>query len=155
MTHCLKLKLGDPEKNIGYLIWRVTKFWYRGKNKLLEEFDITTSQMEVMGAIYHLTEKHKEVTQIILSQAAQIDPMTVSTILKNLQKKGLIIRRESEVDTRARSVFLTSEGEALFVRAVMKVQEIEEKVFENLDREALRAQLQFLLNELNKANNQI
>lgn len=142
--------LQDPEKNIGYLIWKVTKFWNRGKHRILDQFDITASQLEILGAIYHLSYKHVEVTQIALSQETDIDPMTVSTILKNLEKKALIVRSESKIDTRARSVNLTEHGEELFKLAITKVHEIQEKVFQNIDKESLRNQLQILLNELNK-----
>lgn len=140
----------DPQCDIGYLIWQILKFWQRGKHRILDEFGITASQMEVMGATYHLSQEEKEVTQVILSQETNIDPMTISTILRNLQKKGLITRTESKTDTRARSVKITEEGNSLFMRAITKVKEEQEHLFRDIDKEALRKQLQILLAELNK-----
>lgn len=83
-------KLGNPNEDVGYLIWRVSKYWQRGKHKILDEFGLTTSQMELLGAIYHMSIQQIEATQIILSQETEIDPMTTSTILRNLERKGLI-----------------------------------------------------------------
>lgn len=145
-----KCEEGDPKEDIGYLIWQITKFWQRGKHKALDEFGLTTSQMEMLGAIFHLTKEDKEITQILLSQETHIDPMTTSTILRNLQKKGLIERKESEIDTRARVVELTSEGELLFDRAITKVKKIYERLFENIDVVSLRQHLEILLKQLNK-----
>lgn len=144
-----KLELDDPQIDIGYLIWNILKFWQRGKHRILEEFGITVSQLEVMGAIYNCTKHHEEVTQVILSQETNIDPMTISTILRNLQKKELIKRTESPTDTRARIVELTNKGYELFERAIIKVKEEQEHLFKNIDKEALRTQLHILLKELN------
>ena len=149
-------KLGNPNEDVGYLIWRVSKYWQRGKHKLLDEFGLTGSQLELLGAIYQMSKLELEATQIILSQETDIDPMTTSTILRNLQKKGLISRRESTTDTRARIVEITEAGCKLFEKAIIKVKEGQNMLFENIDKESLKIQLQILLKEmdrLNKINN--
>ncbi|SBV92357.1 MarR family winged helix-turn-helix transcriptional regulator [uncultured Dysgonomonas sp.] len=149
-------KLGNPNEEVGYLIWRVSKYWQRGKHKVLDEFGLTSSQMELLGAIYHMSRQQKEATQIVLSQETEIDPMTTSTILRNLERKGLISRRESVTDTRARIVELTEEGKELFEKAIAKVKSGQELLFKNIDVEVLKTQLSILLQEmdrLSKSNN--
>jgi DNA-binding MarR family transcriptional regulator len=149
-------KLGNPNEEVGYLIWRVSKYWQRGKHKVLDEFGLTTSQMELLGAIYHISRQQKEATQIVLSQETEIDPMTTSTILRNLEKKKLISRRESLTDTRARIVELTDAGKELFEKAIEKVKTGQELLFKNIDVEVLKTQLNILLQEmdrLSKSNN--
>lgn len=141
----------NPEEDLGYLIWRIIKYWQRGKLKLLDEFGLTGSQMEILGNIYKLTQNNQEITQILLSQEAEIDPMTVSTILRNLQKKNLIIRKESAVDTRARIVFLTEEGLDLCERAITKMQANQDEFFKDIDVVAMKEQLKILINELKKS----
>lgn len=44
MADCFKLK--NPEEDLGYLIWRITKYWQRGKHRMLDEFGLTGSQTE-------------------------------------------------------------------------------------------------------------
>lgn len=144
------IKLGKPNDDIGYLIWRVTKFWQRGKHKILDEFGLTSPQLELLGAIYHMSKREIEATQIVLSQETDIDPMTTSTVLRNLQKKGLINRRESTTDTRARIVEMTETGSVLFTKAIIKLKESQNILFENIDKEALTIQLQHLLQEMDK-----
>ena len=145
-------KLEDSNDDIGYLIWKVSKYWQRGKLRLLGEFGLTGSQLELLGAIYHMSRENTEATQIILSQETGIDPMTTSTILRNLQKKGLISRRESATDTRARIVEVTKSGSELFERAIAKVREGQSLLFENIYCEALKTQLQILLQEIERFN---
>jgi len=137
---------------ISYLIWQISKYWQRGKLKVLDEFGITVSQLEVLGAIKHMTKEKEEVTQILLSQKTTIDPMTISTIIRNLERKGLINREESKTDTRARRVELTKEGNKIFNKAVTKVKKGQELLYANIDKEALKEQLTLLLNELNRIN---
>ncbi len=36
-------KLEDSNDDIGYLIWKVSKYWQRGKLRLLGEFGLTGS----------------------------------------------------------------------------------------------------------------
>lgn len=149
-------KLGNPNEDVGYLIWRVSKYWQRGKHKILDEFGLTTSQMELLGAIYHMSIQQIEATQIILSQETEIDPMTTSTILRNLERKGLISRRESTTDTRARIVEATEAGNDLFTKAIIKVKKEQARLFENMDTSILKDQLSILLKEmdrLSKSNN--
>jgi DNA-binding MarR family transcriptional regulator len=148
-------KLGNPNEDVSYLIWRVSKYWQRGKHKLLGEFGLTGSQLELLGAIYHMSKLKVEATQIVLSQETEIDPMTTSTILRNLQKRGLISRRESTSDTRARVVEVTDAGAELFEKAIAKVKEGQNLLFENIDRETLKIQLQILLQEMERLNKTI
>ena len=108
--------------------------------------------MELLGAICYMSEHKMEATQIILSQETEIDPMTTSTILRNLQKKGLISRRESTTDTRARIVEVTDEGVALFFRAKAKIEERQEELFKNIDKQSLVTHLQLLLGEMDRIN---
>jgi DNA-binding MarR family transcriptional regulator len=141
-------KIKDTQNDLGCLIWMIFKFWQRGKHRMLDEFGLTISQLEIMGAIYHRSENDKEINQNILSQDTSIDPMTVSIILRNLQKKGLIHRRQSRTDSRAKVVEITEKGDELFTRAMTKVREKQETLFQNVDKEVLIAQLQVLLNAL-------
>lgn len=140
----------SPDQELGYLIWRISKYWQRGKHKLLDEFGLTGSQLELLGAIYHMSKCDMEVTQIVLSQETEIDPMTTSTILRNLEKKGLISRRESKTDTRARIVEATETGSQLFIKATTKVKNEQERLFERIDKNELISQLQLLLSEMDR-----
>jgi DNA-binding MarR family transcriptional regulator len=142
----------EPNDDISFLIWRIMKSWQRGKQRLLDEFGITGSQMELLGAICYMSEYKMEATQIILSQETEIDPMTTSTILRNLQKKGLISRRESTTDTRARIVEVTNEGAALFFRAKAKIEERQAELFKSIDKQGLITHLRLLLTEMDRLN---
>ena len=146
-------EIGDPYNDLGFLIWQLMKSWQRGKHKLLDEFGLTGSQMEVLSAVYHLSQTEQEVTQIAISNVTNVDPMTTSTILRNLHKKKLIDRKATKIDTRARIVEITDDGTALFLKAINKVHQSTDQLLEHMDGDALKAQLRSLLDVLIKLNN--
>lgn len=150
-------KIEDPfGDDLGLTIRKVLKLWQRITQKCLDEFGLTSSQTELLGAIIHLHMNNIEVTQIALSQETNIDPMTTSTILRNMQKKGLITRRESQTDTRARIVEITDHGYEVFLGAVEKIKNLYSEMFkEEAERDALKLRLAKLYETLIKINEQL
>ncbi|MDR1809379.1 MAG: MarR family transcriptional regulator [Prevotella sp.] len=147
-----KIKYDD---DLSYLIWQLIRAWRRGKRKALSEFGLTAPQMDVLGSIGCLQTNGRPITQIALSQHTDIDPMTISTILKNLQKKGLITRKECKTDKRVRSVKLTDSGSDLLQKAHVKAQHNRQMVFESIDEEIFKEQIKQLLSIINKLETQL
>src|SRR5881394_4036081 len=94
------------EDSSGFLLWQVTNLWQREIKKALEPHGLTHSQYVLMASIHWLTLMGTEVTQVVLSSSTKIDPMTTSTVLRTLQKKGFLQRQEHATDTRAKTVAL-------------------------------------------------
>jgi len=120
------------EDSSGFLLWQVTNLWQREIKKALEEFELTHSQFVLMASIHWLTIKQQEVTQILLSSHTKIDPMSTSTVLRTLQKKGLVKRQEHETDTRAKTVLLTESGIETIIQAVKTVEKFDNYFFSAL-----------------------
>lgn len=148
MKDCNEEFIKPNEDDLGFLLWRIMRLWQRERQKDLEEFNTTVSQLELLGGIHYLNHERGEVTQIILSQETGIDPMTTSTILRNLEKKGLVSRRPSKTDTRARSVFSTKEGNELLFRAIKRIKDTQDELLENINQNLIITELKKLLNEL-------
>lgn len=143
--------------DFGYLFWRIMKLWQRTVQQELDEFHTTTSQLEILGGIFHLNEQNpsEEVTQTQLSALSDIDPMTTSTILRNLEKKGYVIRKQSINDTRARSVFITKEGVDLLEQAFYKVKKKNDFLLETIDYSKVKNEMDKLLFALEETNNNL
>lgn len=150
---CDKQEYIKPDENdISYLLWNIMRLWQRIRQKHLDKYNTTVSQMELLGGVYYLNQMEEEVTQILLSQQTGIDPMTTSTILRNLEKKGLVVRKPSKTDTRARMVELTQKGEETLFAVVKEMKEAQAKVLENINQEVVRQELKKLLAEFKKEN---
>lgn len=139
--------------NVDSLIGHVFKLWMRTKKQILDEFDLTGSQYEVLSAIYYLGSRKKEIIQIDLSEETGIDPMTVSTILRNLEKNKIITRVRGTKNTRVIYIKFTDAGESLYMMASTKMSVCCNNIYRNIDEKNLTSQLLVLSNELNKLNN--
>ena len=117
------------EDSTGFLLWQVTNLWQREIKKALEQYDLTHSQFVLMASIHWLTLQKQDVTQILLSSHTKIDPMTTSTVLRNLQAKELIQRQEHATDTRAKTVELTDIGKRIIKQAIKTVEAFDADFF--------------------------
>ena len=120
------------EDSSGFLLWQVTSLWQREIKKALSQYDLTHSQFVLMASIHWLMLNKEDVTQILLSSHTKIDPMTTSTVLRTLQQKGYVKRKEHVSDTRAKSVTLTEEGKKIIKKAVVTVEQFDNDFFHKL-----------------------
>lgn len=139
--------------NVDSLIGHVFKLWMRTKKQILDEFGLTGPQYEVLSAICYLGNYKKEIIQINLSEETGIDPMTISTILRNLEKNDIITRIRGTKNTRVVYVELTEKGKSLYTIAFTKMSLCCNNLYRNIDEKNLTSQLLVLSNELNKLNN--
>lgn len=142
------------EEDVSCIMWEITKRLSRSRQRFLESFGLTTSQMEILGVLYHNmeTDPEHEMTQIIISKLTYIDPMTTSTIIKNFEKKELVYRTKSVLDSRALCVNLSESGKSLFLRVIDEVSGFKRSMFCGIDKELLFAQLGILLENIKKNN---
>lgn len=125
-----------PEESTGFLLWQVTNLWQREIKKALKKYGLTHSQFVLLASMYWLELDKQKSTQIVLSNHTKIDPMTTSTVLRTLQKKGLVLRKEHENDTRAKTVELTTNGQETAKQAIKTVEQFDSSFFGKLADES-------------------
>lgn len=77
----------------------------------LAAHDLTVSQFGVLEALHHLgTLSQRELADKLLKSTGNI-----STVLKNLEKRGLIARERSPRDTRYMQVSISEQGRVLLL----------------------------------------
>jgi DNA-binding MarR family transcriptional regulator len=132
-------------RDISILLWRIIKIWRRKQLRSLDPYGLTPSQLEVLGTLY--ISKVEEIMQITLSRVTFIDPMTISTIIKNMEKKELVKRSKSNTDMRAISISITEKGIELMER--LKKDEslffAENYKYKDIDKDAIKKQMEILL----------
>lgn len=142
----------DSLVKVNNLMWQVIKQLTKSKKQILEQFGLTCSQFEILSALFHVSRTKEEIIQIDLAEKTQIDPMTTSTILRNLQKKGLITRVRSLINTRTVIVQLTDKGEVLYLKTMYEVNLKTKLIYQNVNEKLLMSQLLILSDKLNKLN---
>ncbi len=122
----------EKEYSTGFLLWQVTSLWQRHLNALLKKHNLTHAQFVVLVSSYWLDIISPPVTQVKIARHAKMDVMLTSNILKTLEKKKLVLRSHSKIDTRAKEVTVTQTGIALVHPALEEVEAFDEKFFSAL-----------------------
>lgn len=136
MSSHIPFAFSQPNDNNGYLLWQVTMLWQRLMTRALEPLQVTHTQFVILAALAWLSQNKKVVTQIDIAQHAKVDRMMTSKILRNLQKKGYIIRIDHAIDTRAKSISLTKGGRDILKKALSIVNKTDHEFFKTLTTEA-------------------
>jgi DNA-binding MarR family transcriptional regulator len=84
----------------------------RAFDRRLAEHGLTTSQWSIMASIAG----EEGLTQMELGRRSLFDRPTTTGILTRLEDRGIIERRQSPTDSRARAIYFTSDGRTLFAK---------------------------------------
>ncbi|WP_035920146.1 MarR family winged helix-turn-helix transcriptional regulator [Leisingera aquimarina] len=118
-----------------------------------EGTDLTPVQFSAMAAIH----RHPGIDQASVAGLIAYDRATLGKVVDRLVEKGLVERRVSSADRRAREVSLTREGEALLERILPVVRAAQPGILSGLtkaERETFVALLQkaaIAANDLSRA----
>ncbi len=120
------------EDSSGFLLWQVTTLWQRRIKQSLDLLDLTHTQFVLLATTASLSRNGSIVTQIDIANQSKTDRMMVSKVLRTLQSKGLIERKEHRTDTRAKEITLTQKALDLVQKAVVVVEQTDREFFEIL-----------------------
>lgn len=107
--------------------------------------DVTFEMLHVLRCL--ATEG--EVNQQELAYKTYKDKSSLSYLIKNLEKRGLIKREEDKKDKRNKLVAFTDEGEQLYKQIHQLVEEVYSKIEEKANQEQLGKCIAYL-NEFNR-----
>lgn len=102
------------DNQLCFPLYAVSKEIVRKYTPFLNEIDLTYTQYIVMMVMW----EHREVSVKELGKKVFLDSGTLTPLLKNLEKKGLVTRERSKTDERFLVVSVTDEGMKLREKAV-------------------------------------
>jgi DNA-binding MarR family transcriptional regulator len=131
--------LERPDEMVGFLFWKITYLWQRKMNKALKTVGLTHTHFALLSGLAWLEKQGESITQIKLANFTQTNVMVTSKIIRTLEKRGFIERRETGnegsdtrgSDTLAKYVNLTENG--------IKTLEIAAKITEEVNQEFFQA----------------
>ena len=86
----------------------------------LEELDITYTQYITMMVMW----EHKNISVKELGKILYLDSGTITPVIKNLEKKGLVTKNRDPQDERVVIISITDEGQAMRNKAIKIPQQI-------------------------------
>lgn len=125
----------SPEDSPGYLLGQLSMLWQRKQKKALDPLDLTQTQFALLAALGWLSKTNNAVTQIDIANQSNADRMMVSKVLRTLEGKKFITRKEHPTDTRAKIIQLTDAGEVVLQKGLIAVVNADSDFFSVLGNE--------------------
>lgn len=122
-------KFEKSNHSVGLVFWKVSVLWQRKIKEALNKINITHTQFVVLATIQELSENNEMITQKIISDFSSIDVMTISSVLRLLEKNKFIERKAHPKDTRANLILMTSKGLETINKAIPIVEDVDDKFF--------------------------
>ncbi|HWG28317.1 MarR family transcriptional regulator [Actinospica sp.] len=132
----------------GNVIKRAEQALMAEKARALREFDVTVPQYTALLALSYVP----GLSGAQLARLGLVTPQNMSTVLNNLEAKGLIRREVSEIHQRVFVVHLTEAGEKVTQRADAAARAVEQRLDDGLgepQRSAVRELLEAAISALN------
>lgn len=113
------MKLDSPEaldldKQVCFALYSASNALTRAYRPILEQVDLTYLQYMTMLVLW----KQAPMNVKDIGAELKLDSGTLTPLLKRLEQKGLVERRRSESDERARMIFVTEQGFDLREQAI-------------------------------------
>lgn len=136
----------SPNDATGFLLYKTYNLWQREIKRSLKEFDLTHTQFVILASTYWLVLNQDSVTQVEVANHAEMDIMMTSNVLRTLEKKDIVTRKEHAIDTRAKVVSITDKGITTLTKAIKVVEGFDREFFKKLkDNENFNSELLELL----------
>ncbi|WP_080239918.1 MarR family winged helix-turn-helix transcriptional regulator [Spirosoma rigui] len=113
----------------GYLLGQLTMLWQRRQKRVLDPLDLTQTQLVLLAALGWLSRTSDAVTQVDIANQSNADRMMVSKVLRTLEDKGFISRKEHPTDTRAKVITLTEAGAMVLQKALREAEQADVAFF--------------------------
>lgn len=99
-------------KKLGRLVKLVHLSFENGRNRFFKQYDVTSSQMDLLDYLDH--REQKAATQKEIVDYLQLSYATVSGLIRRLEAKGYLCRESFSEDKRANRIMLTAQAGELF-----------------------------------------
>ncbi|WP_131537054.1 MarR family winged helix-turn-helix transcriptional regulator [Pedobacter nototheniae] len=133
MPKKIEFHFKSPLDSPGYLLGQLTMLWQRKLKRVLDPLDLTHTQFALLCALAWLSKENDNVTQIDIANQGNADRMMVSKVLRTLEEKKFINRKEHKTDTRAKTISLTEVGETILQKAIICVETADLEFFSMLN----------------------
>ena len=147
-------KMQEPD--VGYLITNISYAIRQYFGNLFAEYDVTYPQSRVLTRLFNQLGRD-DVNQRDLEHALGIKASSVSSLVRNLEQKGLIYSERMPQDTRNKRILLTEKGMQLREMLGETRLQAESALVAGLTEnqvKTLRADLMQILNNLNPEEKQ-
>ena len=113
----------------GFLLWHATLRWQREVAAALRPLGLTHAQFMLLGCALYLTTDDAAPSQREIADHAGTEAVMTSQVLRTLEERGWVIRKDDDEDARVRRIVITAEGRRQAARGLKALKIVDEHVF--------------------------
>ncbi len=127
----LGMKIFDPEKSIGFLIYEVSRLMRRDFDERVQPLGLTQVQWRAIAHISCL----EGCRQAVLAELLEIKPITLTRLLDRLEESDWVVRRPDQKDRRAIRLYLSEKARPLLETMAEKSQQTRARAVAGIDED--------------------
>jgi MarR family transcriptional regulator for hemolysin len=127
--------LDDLRNLFGSLVSQALRLWRRAVDTRLEPFGLTEASWL---PLLHISRASGPVRQKDLAAALFVDSSSLVRVIDELERAGLLRRKDAEDDRRAKILVLTVKGRKMVARVEEAVAEVRGRILSNIPDGELR-----------------
>ncbi len=155
---CLRYQSSTDAEKVGFLTKSINLAIEKERNRYLGEYGLTAAQTDVLQYVSSAYQKGIELNQVDIEREFNLSNPTVTGILKRLEAKDFIVKRESKKDHRYKWICITEKAQNLFNRSIHAKGRIEDCLFRGVPEEQRSqaiAALETMLENMKQLNSQV
>lgn len=125
----------DIANRLFFRLYQASNLMHKTGTRFMSEFDSTTQQWAVLGALAGSADRSRGMTVKDLIEFLLLSRQNLTAVLDRLEAKDWVERVRDEEDGRSRRVRLTKEGEKIWSRMQPKIAEFYEAGLEGFSLE--------------------
>ncbi|MDX8388625.1 MAG: MarR family winged helix-turn-helix transcriptional regulator [Ghiorsea sp.] len=118
-----------PQQSVGFQFWKLHTQWQKKVHEILLPHGITHTQFVMLASIAWFEEQGVSPSQAQVGALMNLEKMTFSKAVRQLEANKLVIRKKSKEDARKRCLSLTAQALTLVPKAMQDVETIDKKIF--------------------------
>lgn len=124
----------------GYLIYLIDHAFHMKRNEMLLKYGITSSQNKVLRCLW----EEDGLYQSDIAKQLSVRAPSLTKLIEQLEKKGLIERKSCEKDGRVKSVYLTEKGREIKEKSLEVVYYLEDVLLEGFQENERKESVEYL-----------
>jgi DNA-binding MarR family transcriptional regulator len=117
--------------HIGYLLRQANTVFRMQMERALSDYGVTPPQFAVMTMLV----AYPGISNADIARLSMLTPPTVSVIVGNLERAGLIVRTPHQVHGRIQQIEVTEKAKSLLAKCRKRVQVLEEALVADMNKE--------------------
>jgi DNA-binding MarR family transcriptional regulator len=117
--------------HIGYLLRQANTVFRMQMERALSDYGVTPPQFAVMTMLV----AYPGISNADIARLSMLTPPTVSVIVGNLERAGLIVRTPHQVHGRIQQIEVTEKAKSLLAKCRKRVQVLEEALVADMSKE--------------------